>query len=533
MRLPPVLVLVLAVVLVVVAGLADRALVGRAAAMRDAAILRIDEDARLTVQAVQATLRQLEQSVTAGSAPQGVACERFALPPPRSLSASRFVPYGQRTRAELAELLSSGRSTPNGLPEAVVARLVLGPEVPITGSVIPRPVGERLLAGELPVRPEDLSYLARRLGIADDPRVELLHDRLRRAPAAAGLPVAPDFQRQLTETGQIEGWTHLGDRWLARYELTYAMLLERAGVSDRAEVPATPGTQRAARPGQARVVAVPDIPGLKLRVWPRLPGPLQLAALRGVLWLSALAGIVGLFVLRRALAREARAVARERAFLAGVTHELRSPLAAIRALGETLAEGRGDPRDYGTLVAQEGRRLEGLVERVLTLTRVEQVLHPGPVDPAELLRDAVAMARPRAKQRGARVECHVGVALPECRWDAEAVRRALLNLIDNAIAHGREGGRVEVSAVTAGTEIHLSVADDGPGVAGSDRRRIFGRFQRGRTEAPGTGLGLFLVEEVARAHGGRVDLATAEGRGSTFTLVLPRQTVPAEPEATA
>lgn len=111
--------------------------------------------------------------------------------------------------------------------------------------------------------------------------------------------------------------------------------------------------------------------------------------------------------------------------------------------------------------------------------------------------------------------------LPECWWDAEAVRRALLNLVDNAISHGREGERVQVSADSDGSEVRLCVADDGPGIAGTERRRIFGRFERGSTEAPGTGLGLFLVEEVARAHGGRVDLETAEGQGSTFTLVLP------------
>ena len=89
------------------------------------------------------------------------------------------------------------------------------------------------------------------------------------------------------------------------------------------------------------------------------------------------------------------------------------------------------------------------------------------------------------------------------------------------MTHGREGGRVEVSAASDGDSVRLSVEDDGPGIGRTDRRRIFGRFERGRTEAPGTGLGLYLVEEVARAHGGRVDLVTAEGRGSTFTLVLP------------
>ena len=88
-----------------------------------------------------------------------------------------------------------------------------------------------------------------------------------------------------------------------------------------------------------------------------MPDTIRLTALRGVLWLSAAAGVAGLFGLRRALAREAHAIARERAFLAGVTHELRTPLTTIRVLGETLAEGRGEPREYGTLVAQESERL--------------------------------------------------------------------------------------------------------------------------------------------------------------------------------
>jgi signal transduction histidine kinase len=282
----------------------------------------------------------------------------------------------------------------------------------------------------------------------------------------------------------------------------------------------------------SRTVPVPDVAGLLLRVTPRVPGTLRLAALRVVLWLSALAGVAGLMALRRALAREARAMARERAFLAGVTHELRTPLTAIRVLGETLADGRGEPREYGSLVARESERLEALVERVLTLTRVEQVPRFGALDPGDLLRSAVTLMKPRAERRATRIECRVGPALPECRWDAEAVRRALLNLLDNAVAHGRAGGRVEAWAASGGGEVRLSVADDGPGIRRPDRRRIFGRFERGRTEAPGTGLGLYLVEEVARAHGGRVDLDTAEGRGSTFTLVLPARPPGSEGEGT-
>ncbi len=527
MRLPAALVPGLAVALAVVAALADRALVGQADAARAAAVARIDEEARLAAQSVRATLAQLEQAVAAGRPVPGVATERVSAPPARSVPPGGFAPYGGRPRAELAELLSSTGATPSGLPEAVVARLALGPAVPVSGAAGRPAVEERLLTGELPVRPEDLPYLASRLGIGSDPRLAALETRLRAAPDPAGLPLAPSFRRRLAGADRIEGWTRTDQR-LLRYELAVAILLERAGVSEQASLPPS-GEVDAKTASLSRTVAVPDVDGLFLRVVPRIPGALRLAALRGVLWLSAVAGVVGLLALRRALAREAHAVDRERAFLAGVTHELRTPLTTIRVLGETLAEGRGEPREYGSLLARESERLEALVESVLTLTRIEQVPQFGAVDPAELLRSAVSLVTPRAERRATRIECQVEPGLPECRWDGEAVRRALLNLLDNALTHGREGGHVVASASAKDAQVSLSVADDGPGIRRPDRRRIFGRFERGRTDAPGTGLGLYLVEEVARAHGGRVDLTTAEGQGSTFAILLPAR--PPESEA--
>jgi signal transduction histidine kinase len=309
---------------------------------------------------------------------------------------------------------------------------------------------------------------------------------------------------------------------MVRYEVGVETLLARVPPSDRAAVgPVWQVDEAAALDQPSHVVAVPGIEGLRVRVTPRLPGELRLTALRIVLWLSALVGVLGLIALRRALEREAHAMARERSFLAGVTHELRTPVTAIRVLGETLADGRGDPREYGNLVAQEGERLEALVERVLTLNRIDASLKREDVNPAELLGSAVALMRHRAERRGVEIECKDSDHLPGCCWDPDAVRRALLNLLENAVVHGREGGRVEASASVAGNEIRLCIADDGPGIGGSDRPRVFGRFERGGTDAPGTGLGLFLVDQVARAHGGRVHLETTMGHGSTFTLMLP------------
>jgi signal transduction histidine kinase len=521
MRLRPALVPGLAVALTVVAWLADRALVGQAESARATAIAGIDEDARLAAQSVRASLARHEQSVTAGRPAPGVTVERLSVPPSRSVPPLGFTTYGGRPRAELAELLASTRATANGLPEAVVARLALGPAVPVSGAGGLPAVEERLLTGELPVRPEDLPYLASRLGLASDARVPVLVARLRGVPDAAQLKDAPGFRRRLIGVDRIEGWGSAPERRLLRYEIAVAQVLEGAGLLDRVAV--ARAAADASAPALSRTVAVPEVEGLFVRVAPRLPDTIRLTALRGVLWLSAAAGVAGLFGLRRALTREAHAIARERAFLAGVTHELRTPLTTIRVLGETLAEGRGEPREYGALVAQESERLSALVERVLTLTRVEQLKHFENVDPAELLRSAVALVRPRAERRATRIECQIDEAPPVCRWDREAVRRALLNLLDNAVSHGREGGHVLASVVAGAEDVRLEVTDDGPGIGRSDSRRIFGRFERGHTDAPGTGLGLYLVEEVARAHGGRVDLATSEGRGASFALVLPQR----------
>ncbi|HWX25072.1 MAG TPA: hypothetical protein VN083_08530, partial [Vicinamibacteria bacterium] len=149
--------------------LADRALVGQAHAARDAAFARADETARVTALSVRAALAQVEQSVAAGHPPRGVASDRLALPPPATFPVLPFTPYAKRPRDELSRLLSSDGATPSGLPEAVAARLVLGDAPLVSGTGDPPSVEERLLAGQIPVRPDDLPELARRLGIERDP----------------------------------------------------------------------------------------------------------------------------------------------------------------------------------------------------------------------------------------------------------------------------------------------------------------------------------------------------------------------------
>jgi signal transduction histidine kinase len=486
--------------------LADRALVREAATSADLSSARMAQDARTAALSVRGALGQLEQDVLAGRSPTGVRQQSLALPSEASVSFGRT--YRERPRAELVGLLLSTKATASGLPEAVVSAVALG------APASRREVSERLLTGQLPVHAEDLPYLASVLGVEHDPRVAALQRRLRSAPGAADLPPSPTFRRTLVGAGAIEGWTRRAATSL-EYEVPVQRLFDSAGVAARARVATGSGTE----PG---TTAVPDVEGFMLLMRPVVAPRERLLVARGVLWLGVAAGLGALVLVQRALARESRAVAREKGFVANVTHELRTPVAAIRVLGEALADGTGDPREYGALLAEESERLEGLVERVLAATRMDEAPRFAAVRPAELLESAARLMRPRAERRGVTLSVRSVEDMGDARWDADAVRRALLNLIDNAIKHGRPGGEVQGFAEGEREFVRLSVRDDGPGIARRDHRRIFGRFERGMTEGPGTGLGLYLVDQVARTHGGRVDLQSGDSEGCTFTLVLPR-----------
>jgi two-component system, OmpR family, phosphate regulon sensor histidine kinase PhoR len=486
--------------------LADRALVREAATSVELAAARTTQDARAAALSVRGALAQVEQDLLAGRSHAGVWQQTLALPAEPSVPFGRT--YRERPRSELVGLLLSTKATASGLPEAVVAAVSLG------APAARHEVAERLLTGQLPARAEDLPYLASVLGVEQDPRVADLMSRLRSAPDVADLPLAPEFRRTLRKGGAVEGLTRRGATSL-RYEVPLRTLFDAAGVAERARVATGSGSEFG-------VGTVPGVEGFMLLMRPVTPPRGRLLAARGLLWLGIATCLGALMLVQRALAREARAVAREKGFVASVTHELRTPVAAIRVLGEALADGTGDPREYGALLAEESERLEGLVERVLAATRMDEAPRFTPVRPAELLESVARLMRPRAERRGVMLGVRCDEDPGEMLWDAEAVRRALLNLVDNAIKHGPANGAVQVVAELDHELVRLSVRDEGPGIARRDQRRVFGRFERGTTDAPGTGLGLYLVDQVARSHGGRVDLQSGEGQGCTFALVLPR-----------
>ena len=256
----------------------------------------------------------------------------------------------------------------------------------------------------------------------------------------------------------------------------------------------------------------------------------NLAVSIGILLLLAFAAAALALTTRRAQAQARRQLE----FTAAVSHELRTPLAAIRSLADNLADGivrqPEQARRYGRELARQGERLTEMVEQVLALGSLEarqRAPEVAPVDLAPLVAEAAAAAAKAFE--GAHLETDLAPDLPPVPADPPALRRAVENLVTNALKHGGDGGderrvRVRLHAPPPGREVRIEVADRGPGIPPEDREHLFEPFFRGRrardAQRPGAGLGLHLVRRVAEVHGGRVEVETGAG-GSTFTLCLP------------
>lgn len=219
---------------------------------------------------------------------------------------------------------------------------------------------------------------------------------------------------------------------------------------------------------------------------------------------------------------------RQRRFVADASHEMRSPLAAIRSTAEAALSGPGDPattREALQVVQRESERLTRISSDLLLLARSDD----GQLEPrAEQFDLSVLVADAVEEHHNAEAGQNASVQLwPDLpvRSDPEEVKRVVLNLLDNAYRYG--GERVQVAVRTRATEREaiVEVADTGPGIANADMDRIFEPFYRVRSDAsapPGSGLGLAIAASLAQASGGRLSVDSRIGQGSTFRLSLPR-----------
>jgi two-component system phosphate regulon sensor histidine kinase PhoR len=221
-----------------------------------------------------------------------------------------------------------------------------------------------------------------------------------------------------------------------------------------------------------------------------------------------------------------------RDFVANVSHELKTPLSAIRGYAETLREGAlDDPpasRRFVERILAQCARLQALLDDLLTLSRlesVEQTPSCEPVDLDALARRAVELVAPLAQQREVTLESSgAGGSL---LGDPDALERMLLNLLENAIKYNRAGGKVDLSLSANDGAAEITVEDTGIGISPETLPRIFERFYRvdkGRSrDQGGTGLGLAIVKHVAQTHGGKVDVESELGKGTRFRVTLPRR----------
>jgi len=252
--------------------------------------------------------------------------------------------------------------------------------------------------------------------------------------------------------------------------------------------------------------------------------------LSALLAAALITGIV--FTLRTAL-REMRLSAMKNEFVSNVSHELRTPLSSIRVFGEFMRRGRvtdqDKVREYGGYIETESRRLTQLINNILDFSRIEsgrKVYTFEPEDLEEVLTGTLATFGVRLRDSGIEVAYHgPEEPLPEIEVDANAIDRAVANLLDNAVKYSDGGQKIEVGLEERDGEILISVTDEGIGIPRHEQKRIFERFHRVSTglvhDVKGSGLGLSLVQHIVEAHGGHVTVDSEVGRGSTFTIHLP------------
>jgi signal transduction histidine kinase len=252
--------------------------------------------------------------------------------------------------------------------------------------------------------------------------------------------------------------------------------------------------------------------------------------LSAILALVLLAGI-GLTI--RTALREMKLSAMKNEFVSNVSHELRTPLSSIRVFGEFMRRGRvEDPdkvREYGSYIETESRRLTQLINNILDFSRIESghiAYNFEATDLEELLTGTLATFSIRLRDKGFEVSYDgPDDPLPEIRLDANAVDRAVANLLDNAVKYSNGDRRIGVELSRSGDGVAIAVSDHGIGIPRDELERIFERFHRVSTglvhDVKGSGLGLTLVRHIAEAHGGRVTVESEPGKGSIFTIHLP------------
>jgi signal transduction histidine kinase len=212
-----------------------------------------------------------------------------------------------------------------------------------------------------------------------------------------------------------------------------------------------------------------------------------------------------------------------------VTHELKTPLALIQLVSETLAKGRySSPdtiRDYAGLLSQEVHRLSRLIDNLLayaSMSDVKQAYSFEELSVTDLVERALATFDGRLVATGVEVKVDVPAGLPKVRADSQTMLQVLDNIIDNALKYSPGGQPIAIRGYAAQSRVHVEVIDQGVGIPKDEVSKVFRKFYRAHgAPATGSGLGLAIARRVMEDHGGSIGIETAEGRGTTVTISIP------------
>jgi signal transduction histidine kinase len=282
----------------------------------------------------------------------------------------------------------------------------------------------------------------------------------------------------------------------------------------------------------------PSFPGLKLAY--AVDGEVSLFDEWGLqrsfyliaLFLVLCVTLFGAYFLWRDVGRELRMAEMRSQFIASVSHELKTPLTAIRIFAETLRLGRPEDSqakaEYLDTIVNESHRLTRLLNNVLDFSKIEKGKRTYRKEPAclsEIVNAAAQATQYPLKQQDFHLNVHVEDDLPDVRVDRDAIEQAILNLLSNAMKYSGESRQIDLRVQTEAGHGVIEVSDQGIGIDPEQQKRIFEKFYRVPSEEnqriPGTGLGLALVFHIVEAHGGHTELRSAPGKGSTFSIHLP------------
>ena len=243
----------------------------------------------------------------------------------------------------------------------------------------------------------------------------------------------------------------------------------------------------------------------------------------------------GMYLLWRDFGRELAVAEMKSHFAASVSHELKTPLTAIRMFAEALAMGvkkrPEEQRDYLQTIISESERLSRLLNNVLDFSKIEQGTRTYRFEPTSL--EDVIKAAAKAMtfpmdQKGFDLKVEAEKGIPRIRADKDALEQAVLNLLHNALKYSGESREIALKLRRQDNTAWIDVVDHGIGISEENRNRIFGKFFRvpgiENQRIPGTGLGLTIVSHIAEAHGGRVEVSSRPGEGSTFSILIPLET---------